>query len=128
MSDNSPKREEILKRMIANMRKKVKPEKTIKENVTVKESVTDTRGVSDTPHVPVTCLHCERLLSESRSLNYKKYCSDACYERARRLRHRFKNLLCQTCDTEFVSARVDASYCSNACRQAAYRRRPGAAA
>src|SRR6266536_257970 len=48
----------------------------------------------------------------------RRYCCDACGQRARRKAARMKTHRCPACKTEFRSARRDARFCSNACRQA----------
>jgi ribosomal protein L24E len=52
-------------------------------------------------------------------------CSTRCEQRyRRRLRRQAKSsLACTVCNTAFRPARTDAKFCSNACRQWAYRRR-----
>ena len=57
----------------------------------------------------------------------KKYCNDKCakrgiwrHKRERRLEKR-KDKVCKTCGCTFTPKRSDAAYCSNACRQKAYR-------
>ena len=50
-------------------------------------------------------------------------CSNRCHQRARRKhRHRWPQR-CDVCNKQFTPRRPDAHYCSNACRQLAYRRR-----
>jgi hypothetical protein len=91
--------------------------------------VTDVHGFSDTPRLSVTpCSGCGAELGVMRAgycgdvcYDYGSYCSMACYERSLRLRHRFKELTCETCGAEFVSTRIDAHFCSNACRQKHWR-------
>jgi len=58
------------------------------------------------------------------SMRYK-VCSERCAQRWRRRRQRADRPAshCQTCGTAFVAARGDTRFCSNACRQSAYRRR-----
>jgi hypothetical protein len=48
------------------------------------------------------------------------YCH-TCYQRLWRAKHRHKLRTCVTCGTEFTTTRVDAKFCSNACRQKAHR-------
>jgi hypothetical protein len=52
-------------------------------------------------------------------------CSRRCSERVAAERRRVKREArqCEVCDEEFTPARSDARYCSNACRQDAYRKR-----
>jgi hypothetical protein len=57
----------------------------------------------------------------------KSACSNRCEQRerrARRLAHRRR--YCATCKMAFTPKRADARFCSNACRQRAYRTRPKA--
>jgi hypothetical protein len=44
-----------------------------------------------------------------------------CYARYRRKLNRHKQRTCTTCGLEFTTTRTDARFCSNACRQKAYR-------
>lgn len=59
----------------------------------------------------------------------RRYCSDDCGERtrnARRNRSRVPTARpCVECGARFTPPRADGQYCSNACRQKAYRERPG---
>ena len=48
------------------------------------------------------------------------YACNACAARARRARNRIKRVICKSCEGWFETTRVDASYCSPACRQKAY--------
>jgi hypothetical protein len=57
-----------------------------------------------------------------RRLRMPQTCSPACAQRVRRQLHRPKRLTCQICRKSFTSARRDARFCSNACRQWHYRR------
>lgn len=52
-------------------------------------------------------------------------CSDRCYQRAWRAARRKTNraMTCEICETAFQPKRAEARYCSNACRQRAYRQR-----
>ena len=57
----------------------------------------------------------------------KKYCNERCcylgfwkHKREKRLAMR-KDTVCKTCGNTFTPKRFDAVYCSNACRQKAYR-------
>jgi hypothetical protein len=50
-----------------------------------------------------------------------KRCSEKTAAERRRVRHEEKT--CAVCDELFVPKRCDARYCSNACRQDAYRKR-----
>ncbi len=49
-------------------------------------------------------------------------CSPCCRERQRRKDRRWKQRTCEVCKKPFTAARIDARFCSNACRQWAYRR------
>ena len=53
------------------------------------------------------------------------HCSTACYWRQLRALRRAEReqIACEVCGETFVPTRSDARYCSNTCRQAAYRRR-----
>ena len=59
----------------------------------------------------------------------KKYCSERCcylgfwrHKREKRLEKR-KDMVCKTCGKTFTPKRSDAVYCSNVCRQKAYRQK-----
>jgi hypothetical protein len=57
-----------------------------------------------------------------------RFCSRRCRERAdaekKRLEHeRTHTRACEVCEETFIASRADARYCSNACRQDAYRKR-----
>jgi len=56
--------------------------------------------------------YCERCAQTARNTNAR--------ERRRRAR---ADLACNACGTVFTPRRADARYCSNACRQDAYRKR-----
>jgi hypothetical protein len=58
-------------------------------------------------------------------LNFARGLCSACYQRAirREKRERRSMAICARCGKSFKRARADAHYCSNACRQAAYRQR-----
>lgn len=75
---------------------------------------------SDLPRVD--CAWCGRPMLGSR---YRGHCSYECEHEtekaARRVVH--EPIACEQCGAAFVPARVPAAYCSNACRQRAYRRR-----
>jgi hypothetical protein len=82
-----------------------------------------------------TCAHCGRPIRGRRP--QALYCSDQCRLDAQveRRRQRIEeqqgkepfwrdgrwSLCCQRCDKSFWTRRLDAQYCSPACRQAAYR-------
>src|ERR1700730_19222001 len=46
---------------------------------------------------------------------------NVCYQRALRLRHRHKKIVCTICAATFTTTRADARFCSPACRQKAHR-------
>ena len=50
-------------------------------------------------------------------------CCNACYRTALRKQRRIKRRECANCGCDFRSPRVDARFCSGACRQDAYRKR-----
>ncbi len=79
----------------------------------------------------VICPGCSRTLFVPYQWNAhrRRYCCDDCGERARhkarrisRKAGRMKTHVCPVCKSEFQSARRDARFCSNACRQWTYRR------
>jgi hypothetical protein len=77
------------------------------------------------PRRQIECPGCGLMLSIStaRVWQHIKACSSICYQRGRRKSQRFKQVICETCKTEFQSTRKDAQFCSGACRQWAYRLR-----
>lgn len=68
---------------------------------------------------------CGALVSHWQSWQPTTTCSERCTKRAaaerRRVQH--EQRLCDNCSARFTPRRADARYCSNACRQDAYRRR-----
>jgi hypothetical protein len=68
------------------------------------------------------CVECRRSFRHWWRLNRKGVC-DACYERRRRKLHRHKQRTCAVCGVGFTTTRSDSRFCSNACRQAAHRKR-----
>jgi hypothetical protein len=68
------------------------------------------------------CLECGRSFSHWWRL-YRSGLCKACYERRRRQRHRHKERACEVCNVAFTTTRRDSRFCSNACRQSAYRSR-----
>ena len=70
----------------------------------------------------MTCPGCGLTLSIPEEYEIKA-CSSACAQRAVRKLRRPKQHFCEVCKVEFTSARRDARFCSDACRQWAYRRR-----
>jgi hypothetical protein len=73
------------------------------------------------------CLRCRRVFYGS---VHRRYCSDECGELERRMRRtpnqpKPEPRPCVGCGEGFVPSRSDAVYCSNACRQRAYRQRKG---
>jgi len=91
-----------------------------------------TRNVTATSHASVTvadtpqCAECGRVLSTAKRPH--KFCSDGCrwtfHNRMRRQRGAAgRTESCMVCGTEFTATRSDASMCSHACKQMAYRQR-----
>jgi hypothetical protein len=76
----------------------------------------------------VICPGCSRTLfvPYQWKAHRRRYCCEACGKRARRKVRRLKTHLCSVCKIEFRSARRDARFCSNACRQSRYRLRKAA--
>lgn len=81
---------------------------------------------------PKPCQTCSRpvLNQVTRRLRRHTFCSERCereYHVARqtekRRRESDRDKTCATCEREFTATRSDARYCSNACRQKAYRLR-----
>ena len=62
-------------------------------------------------------------ISYAMSSTHPRDMSLAAYERARREARRHKQLVCKGCGLIFTATRHDARFCSNACRQRAFRRR-----
>lgn len=54
---------------------------------------------------------------------WRGVCSQRCEARVRRKYRRFKTVACDVCKDAFRTTRTDAKFCSDACRQAAYRDR-----
>jgi hypothetical protein len=73
----------------------------------------------------LSCPGCSRtlLVPQRWNAHRRQYCCEACGKRARRKASRKKAHICAVCKTEFRSARRDARFCSNACRQSDYRLR-----
>ena len=75
------------------------------------------------------CQGCgEPIMTPTEGVFCWQVCSKRCYQRALRKRHRRENWrCCKVCKDRFEPTRKDARFCSNACRQFAYRarRRPG---
>lgn len=67
----------------------------------------------------LACLDCEK----SKPLNAVRGRCSKCYARHMRARNGTKALFCEVCRFEFQSKRIDARFCSSACRQMAYRLR-----
>lgn len=82
----------------------------------------------ETTYEHTECDGCGRPMARQRDRKHRKYdwCSNACRRnnsaRVRRERAR-TDLTCQQCHESFDADRSDAKYCSNACRQKAYRQR-----
>jgi len=58
----------------------------------------------------------------------KRYCSQKCINEVnvknrRDLREKTRNKICEYCHKPFQRSRIDSKYCSNACKQGAYRNR-----
>lgn len=73
----------------------------------------------------ITCEGCGKIFYTA--VPIKKYCNERCcylgfwkHKREKRLEKR-KDMVCKTCGKTFTPKRSDAVYCSNACRQKAYR-------
>jgi hypothetical protein len=84
---------------------------------------------------PKPCEHCSRLVYQlyNRVRHRHTFCCSECEKvmrsallsaaaKQQRAKVRGSTRQCKTCDKPFEPARTDASYCSNACRQKAYRR------
>jgi hypothetical protein len=70
------------------------------------------------------CRGCDRRMSGPGLTKRQKYCTPECARLHRRhRRHRLTTTTCNGCGETFVPDRNDSRYCTNACRQAAYRRR-----
>jgi ribosomal protein S27E len=82
----------------------------------------------DAAKTQVICPGCSRTLFVPYQWNghRRRYCCEACGKRARRKANRMKTHLCPVCKVEFQSARRDARFCSDACRQSTYRLRKAA--
>jgi hypothetical protein len=67
-----------------------------------------------------TCLHCGYV---SAYPGFHMTCGlcDRCYARDFRAKRRHKQRTCAACEVVFTTTRVDAKFCSAACRQKAYR-------
>ena len=75
---------------------------------------------------PVPCAGgCGVLVSHWYHWSPIRACSSRCSERVAAERRRVKHdaRRCEVCEEEFTPKRADACYCSNACRQDAYRKR-----
>jgi hypothetical protein len=81
---------------------------------------------------PKPCGYCERTIAVSDYAKNRRrpdFCCDLCASReanrvARDIRREMRdNRTCKQCRTNFESTRADASFCSSACRQRAYRER-----
>jgi hypothetical protein len=81
----------------------------------------DLNGGSGHPKRKIVCGQGDCATGLGRRLMY--YCSQACEWRHRRARNRVKQLTCAVCVQPFLTTRRDTRYCSNACRQEAYRER-----
>jgi hypothetical protein len=65
---------------------------------------------------------CQAGCGETNLLNGSLGYCQTCYARDLRWRKRHKQRTCVTCGAGFTTTRIDAKFCSNACRQKAYRR------
>ena len=69
-----------------------------------------------------TCPGCDRRMFVE--IDYIKFCSVRCEQRCRRkTRRNLKIAFCKVCNLGIKARRKDVQFCSNACRQWAYRRR-----
>jgi hypothetical protein len=94
--------------------------------VTEAEIVTERRRASGARWVSVTvkCQGCENVITRSirpSKQGKPRFCSEACNARYWRRIKRHKIRICTVCGTSFTATRPDAGYCSDACRQKAYR-------
>jgi hypothetical protein len=71
---------------------------------------------------PTVCARCGNRPWAMYGREYIHFCSPACEWRQRRARNRIKQRECSVCGKLFTTTRVDAKFCSNACRQKAHRR------
>jgi len=84
----------------------------------------------DAPPNIFTCAECNRSgfrWWQMSGLGTPQVCCHACFERARRKKHRHKQVFCAVCSASFNTNRTDAMYCSISCKQLAYRERKAAA-
>jgi hypothetical protein len=68
------------------------------------------------------CYGCDEPIFTPTGRGWMGVCSSRCYQRANRQWRRWP-VRCKVCKKSFTPVRKDASTCSNACRQRAYRRR-----
>ena len=70
------------------------------------------------------CLFCSRwMLAADRRLYCSQRCINDAYMERRRKRHEAQlEKVCSVCGAKFKARRKDAVYCSNACKQASYRK------
>lgn len=82
----------------------------------------------------VRCLICEKYFETGYGKIRKRYCSNACKQKAYRIAHqvfgtkKVRERLdlaadCSFCGKEFTAQHYRQIYCTNACKQAAYRER-----
>ncbi len=74
------------------------------------------------------CLNCQRKIrvavcGHKGGCPKRPFCDNACYRQHFRKKRRSKNMFCTVCNIGFAASRKDARFCSDACRQWAYRRR-----
>lgn len=70
------------------------------------------------------CVECAQRMTAPLTC-VSEVCSSRCYQRRLRARHRASaRAVCATCAQGFAPKRSDARYCSNACRQKAFRKAP----
>lgn len=74
------------------------------------------------------CVICGKSITDFSDTHTKKYCSHECRMIGKSRRHRelveqSHEKICENCNAEFISKRCDSRYCSDGCRQAAYRKR-----
>ena len=76
----------------------------------------------------ITCKGCEQTyFTQVHSVKYCYHCQQgnvgAMNVKRRRCLEKRENTICQNCEKSFTPKRAGAVYCSNACRQKAYRNR-----
>ena len=71
--------------------------------------------------VAITCKGCGLPMLVPEWMRSERTCSTRCAQRELRFRRRHKKRMCGTCGLRFETTRIDAKFCSGACRQMAYR-------